>query len=68
MQQLQLFHYAESLDINMVYYTIMFFPASQDMTMIATEFSKFRYNRLPMGMCDLGDLFQAKVAKLLVDI
>ena len=36
--------------------------------MIATEFGKFRYNRLPMSMCNLGDLFQAKVAKLLVDI
>ena len=38
------------------------------MMMIVTEFGKFRYNGLPMGMCDLGDIFQSKVDKLLVDI
>ena len=38
------------------------------MTTIVNEFGKFRYNRLPMGMCALGDIFQAKVYKLLGDI
>ena len=38
------------------------------MTMIVTEFGTFRYNRLPMGMCTSGDIFQAKVYKLLGDI
>ena len=38
------------------------------MTMIVTEFGKFRYNCLPMGMCASGDIFQAKVVKLLGDI
>ena len=36
--------------------------------MIVTEFGKFGYNSLPMGMFDLGDIFQAKVDKLLGDI
>ena len=52
----------------MGYYTIRLSPASQDMTTIITEFGKFRYNRLPMGMCDSRDIFQAKVDKLLGDI
>ena len=67
-QQLEDFQYATSLDLNMEYYTIRLSPASQDMTTIVTEFVKFRYNRLPMGMCSLGDIFQDKVNKLLGDV
>ena len=35
------------------------------MATIVAEFGKFGYNRLPIGMCDSGDIFQAKVDKLL---
>ena len=35
------------------------------MTMIVTEFGKFRYNRIPMGMCTSGDIFQSKVDEML---
>ena len=35
---------------------------------IVSEFGKFRYNHLPMGMCASGDIFQAKVDYLLGDI
>ena len=52
----------------MVYYTLRLPPVSQDMTTIVAEFCKFRYNRLPMGMCASGDIFQANVDKLLGDI
>ena len=38
MQKLEGFHYATALDINMEYYIIRIFPASQDMTTIVTEF------------------------------
>ena len=38
------------------------------MTKIVTEFGKFRYNLLLMGMRSLGDIFQAKVDNLLGDI
>ena len=68
MQQLEGFQYATALDINMGYYTIRIYPASQDMTTIVTEFGKFRYNRLPMGMCASGDIFQVKLDKLSSDI
>ena len=51
MQQLERYHYATVLDLNMGYYNISISPTSQDMTMIVTEFGKFRYKCLPMGMC-----------------
>ena len=38
------------------------------MMRIVTEFGKFRYSFLPMGMCASVDIFQAKVEKLLGDI
>ena len=68
MQQLEVFHYATALDINMGYYTIRLSSASQDMMMIVAEFGKFEYNRLPMGIWDSGDIFQSKVGELLSDI
>ena len=68
MQQMEGLQYATELNINMRYYTIRLYPTSQDMTTIVTEYGKFRYNRLPMGMCTLGDIFQAKVDKILGDI
>ena len=67
MHQLEGFQYAITLYLNMGYYTIRLYPASQDMKTIVSEFGKFRYNRLPMGMCASGDIFQAKVDKLLGD-
>ena len=68
MQQLEGFQYAAALYLNMGYYTIIISPTSQYMTTIVTEFGKFRYNCLPMGMCASGDIFQAKVDELLGDI
>ena len=68
MQKLEGLQYEAALDINMVYYTIRFFPYSKDMTTIVTEFGTFRYNHLPMGMCASGGIFQARVDKLLSDI
>ena len=68
MHKVEGFQYERALDLNMGYYTISISPASQYMTTIITEFGKFRYNCLPMGMCTLGEIFQAKVDELLVDI
>ena len=68
MKQLEGFQYAKALDINMGYYTITIYPASQDMTTTVTQFGKFRYNCLPMGMCDSVYIFQDKVDKQLFDI
>ena len=68
MQKLEVLQYAIALDLNMGYYTIRLYPDTQYMTMIITEFGKFRYNRLPMGMCALGGIFQGILDKLLSDI
>ena len=68
MHQLERFQYDSLLDLNMGYCNIRLSPASQDMTRIVTELGKFRYNRLHMGMCALGDIFQDKVDELLCDI
>ena len=65
MQQLEGFQYTTALDLNIGYYTIRLSPASQYMTTIVTEFGKFKYNRLPMGMCASKDIFQDKADKLL---
>ena len=65
MHKLERFQYVTALDINMGYYTIRISPASQYMTRIVTEFGKFRYNHLPMVMCSLGGIFQAKVDELI---
>ena len=64
-QQLEIFQYATALDLNMGYYTINILTASQDMTTIVTEFGKFIYNSLPMGMWAPGYILQAKVDDLL---
>ena len=60
--------YASALYLNIGYYTIMLLPASQEITTIFTEFGKFKYNHIPMGMCDLGDILQATVDELISGI
>ena len=57
-----------ALELNVGYYTLWLSPAIQDMTMIVTEFGKFRYNNLPMGLCTLVDIFQVRVDNLIGDI
>ena len=36
--------------------------------MMVTEFGKSRYNRLPIRMCALGDIYQDKVDEVISDI
>ena len=68
MQQMEGFQYMTELYPHMGYYTIRISPSRQDMMTIVTEFGKFRYNRLPMGMCASVDIFQSKIYELLSDI
>ena len=58
LQQLEGFTFATALDLNMGYYTIPLAECSKDITTIVTEFGKFRYTCLPMGMVISGDVFQ----------
>ena len=68
LQQLEGFKYATALDLNMGYYTIPLSECSKNITTIVTEFGKFRYTCLPMGMVISGDVFQSKVYDLIGDI
>ena len=52
----------------MGYSTIPLAECSKNITTIVTEFGKFRYTCLPMGMVISGDVFQSKVYDLLGDI
>ena len=68
LQQLEGFRYATSLDMNMGYYHIRLSNEAADICTIITEFGKYRYKRLPMGVTCSPDIFQAKTYDLLGDI
>ena len=65
LQQLEGFQYATALDLNMGYYHLRLDPAAQDACTIVTEFGKFAYQRLPMGVACAPDIFQSKINELL---
>ena len=52
----------------MGYYTIRLFTDSQDTMIMITEFGKFKYDCLPMGMCASVDIFQDKIDQIISDI
>ena len=52
----------------MGHYTILLVECSKDIITIVTEFSKFRYIYLPIGMVISGDVFQSKVYDLIGNI
>ena len=62
------FQFATTLDLNMGYYKIRLDAKSKDITNIVTEFCKFQYNVLPMGMLMSGEILQEKFNKFLVCI
>ena len=68
MQQLWGFQCVTALDFNMLYQTIDISPESRNLTTIVTIFGKFRYNMVPMVMCDSSDIFQANVDDIIGDI
>jgi len=68
LQQMEGFQYATTLDMNMGYYHLSLDRESSEMCTIVTEFCKFRYKRLPMGVSCTPDIFQSKMNGLLGDI
>ena len=68
LQQLEGFQYATSLDLSMGYYHIVLSDRSSDICTIITEYGKYKYKRLPMGVACSPDIFQAKIYELLGDI
>jgi len=68
LQQLEGFQYATTLDLNMGYYTVSIGLGLRDLTTIVTEFGKYRYKRLLMGLSCAPDVFQSKINELLGDL
>ena len=68
LQELSGFTHATALDLSMGYYSIRLSPESSDACTIVTEFGKFKYKRLPMGVSCSPDIFQSKINELLGDI
>ena len=68
MQQFEGFQFATTLDIKTGYYTIQLDTKPKDITNIVTEFGKFQYNFLPMGMVMSGYISRPKSTKALATL
>ena len=68
LQELEEFTYASQLDLNMGYYTIRLDPDSFKIFTIILSWWKYSYQRLPMGVAGLPDIFQKKMMALLADL
>ena len=63
--RLEGFTYGTSLDLNMGYYHITLDEKSKELCTITTQWGKYEYQRLPMGLCNSPDIFQEKMTLLL---
>jgi hypothetical protein len=66
--RLEGFTYGTSLDLNMGYYHIELDDTSKEMCTITTQWGKYEYQRLPMGLCNSADIFQEKMTELLAGL
>jgi hypothetical protein len=66
LQELEGFTFATALDLNMGYYTIRLDPDVSKICTLIFPWGKYSYLRLPMGIADSPDIFQAKISKLRV--
>ena len=62
------FHFSTSLYLNMGYFTMYHSPHSKYMIPNITEFGKFIYNWIMMGVFTSVDIFQDKLCELISDI
>ena len=66
--KLEGFQYATSLDLNMGYYHIELSPHAKQLCTIVLPWGKYEYQRLPMGLCNSPDIFQAKISCLMANL
>ena len=59
------FQYTTSLDLNMGYYHIELSHDSKKLCTLVMPFSKYKMQKLPMGLCNSPDIFQEKVSILI---
>ena len=52
----------------MGYYRIELSAKSKELCTIVTQWGKYEYQRLPMGLCNSPDISQEKMSELFVDL
>ena len=65
LQKLEQFSYATALDLSMGYYHIPLDKQSQELCTTILPWGKYSYAKLPMGLCNAPDIFQAIMNELL---
>ena len=68
LQKLEQFSYATALDLSMGYYHIPLDKESQELCTTILPWGKYSYGKLPMGLCNSPDIFQAIMNELLGDL
>ena len=61
-------HYGTTLDLNMGYYHIELSAKSKELCTIFTQWGKYEYQRLPMGLCNSPNIFQEKMSELFIGL
>ena len=64
--RLEGFCYGITLDLNMGYYHIELSDKYKELCTIINQWSKYEYQRLPMGLCNSPDIIQEKMSELFV--
>jgi putative transposase len=57
-----------TLDLNMGYYHIELSPSSKCLCTIVMPFGKYKYQCLPMGLCNSPDIFQEHMYEIFSDV
>ena len=68
LRELEGFTFDTALDLNMGYYTIRLDPNASRICTIIFPRGKYSYKRLPMGIAGSPDIFQAKMAELMMTL
>ncbi len=68
LQELEGFTYANTLDLNLGYYTIRLDPKASEMCTIIFPWGKYSFLRLPLGFAGSADIFQAEMSNLMASL
>ena len=66
--RLEGFRYGTTSDLYMGYYCIQLSANYKEMCIIITQWGKYAYQRLPMGLCNSTKIFQEKLSELFVGL
>ena len=68
LQELEGLSYATTLDLKMGYYTIRLDPDAQKLCTVITQWGKYQYLRMPMGIMCAPDIFQNRMSDLMAHL